>query len=208
MEPFDDRARRGTGGRRLRLRCGGPRVARTALRGSLRGAAAMPSAPAPGRGRPIKASRRSGATRRTAPAALRCSAPQRRRKRHPPAPLREPAAQLATVRRVALSRLVALALRRAAQWCLQGRGRASGGAPLRRRAAQRSGVGAVPRDDFDVSEALYPGPSCRSRPAERAPEGSRPEGTTAAAKRSRSPAHGLARSASRVGRRQSKRATN
>jgi len=102
------RARRGAGGRRLPLRCGGRPFGPTPLRCSPRGAAAMHSAPAPERGRPINASRRSGAARRTAPAALRCSAPQRRRTRRPPAPSREPAVQLATARRVASSALLAL----------------------------------------------------------------------------------------------------
>ena len=91
--------------------------------------------------------------------------------------------------------------RRFSQRC----GWAAGAAPLRRRAAQRSAVGAVLRDDGDVSEGPYPGPSCRRRPAElrwrpmgnsacallpagtggppaRPAQGSRPAGTVAAAK--------------------------
>src|SRR4029079_14479135 len=89
--------RRGAGGRRVPLRCGGARVARAALRCSLRGA------PATTRAR-VRALRHVAvvAEYRSNPAALRCSAPQRRSTRRPPAPLREPPAQLATARRVAL----------------------------------------------------------------------------------------------------------
>ena len=95
---WNDRARRGTGGRRLRLRCGGPRFARTALRCSLRGATSTTRPWVQGlKHVEVVAEYRSN------PAALRCSAPQRRRNRHPPAPLREPTAQLATARRIARS---------------------------------------------------------------------------------------------------------
>ena len=148
-----DRARRGAGGRRVQLRCGGRRFAPAALRCSLRGAAAMHSAPAPGRGRPINASRRSGAARRTAPAALRCSAPQRRSTRRPPAPLREPTVQSATALRVATCAARGARLRAARCW-RQGRGRASGEAPLRRRGAQGPGGCASPQGD--ASSAACP----------------------------------------------------
>jgi len=63
---------------------------------------------------------------------------------------------------------------------------------LRRRGADGLGVGAVRRDDFDLSEALYSGPSCRSRPESGAPQGSRRAAPTAAAKRCQPPAHGFA----------------
>ena len=123
------------------LRCGGRRSAPTSLRCSLRGA------PATTRAR-VRALRHVAvvAEFRSDPAALRCSAPQRRSTRRPPAPLREPAVQLATALRAATSDSVALVF----EWpgaALQGRGRASGEAPLRRRGAQGPGGCASPQGD-------------------------------------------------------------
>ena len=73
-----DRARRGTGGRRAPLHCGGRRFAATPLRCSLRGATSQTR---PGY-RPQTCE--VVAEYRSFPAPLRCSAPQRRCARRPP----------------------------------------------------------------------------------------------------------------------------
>jgi len=122
--------------------------------------------------------------------------------------------------------------RRLARWCLQGRRRASGEAPLRRRGAQGHGGCASPQGDASsaacpssehrqlaqrdagrarASSALAPGDGCTEPGRKTVPadclspgegqsackrfgtQGSRRNASTAAAKRSRSPAHGLAR---------------